>query len=1129
MLYQLLKTSLNRSQSIEKFREFLAKKENHILFYGMNRSAKSLLLADCFFQTNKNVIFICPDDKIAEDYAEDIEIFTSNTITSFLPDYEVLAYEKRSPHYMIRVRRLQTLSKIAQNELGIFTISFRAFIRFLTEMQTFRKNIQILQTGVEYNIDLLVSNLVSYGYQREYQVSKVGEFARRGCIFDIYCPNHESPARIEFFSDEIISIHYFHIQNQRSFGNNLSTFMIIPMREFSLHDVTTDKDYFWNKIHHHGFYDGIEMDIPQLMKQTETFIQYFHPENCLLFWEEFQFVPGYFDEIIEETQTHWLEAKKQNNGYELTNPDAVFANKDYLNNIVKTYQNYFLSNTFQTFPLIAQSCEIITHHHHNLHGNLELLEKDLALKMQKQFQIFIQSDNSGQRNRMRNLLTVSDEHVHYSIGVLQNGFTIDDAKLCIYTDHEIFSRYRSRSKESRFSKQNALIDYDDIKPGDYIVHITHGIGVFEGLKKISVSGNEIECMVLAYANNDKIYVPTFQLSLVAKYVSEEGIKPVIHKIGGKKWELTKSQAKKQIELIAQDLIDLYAKRKVKKGIAFSNDTEWQKEMENSFIYEETQDQLASTQEIKADMESDLPMERLLCGDVGFGKTEVAIRVAFKAVMSGWQVAVLVPTTLLAEQHYMVFRERMAEYPVQIAMFCRFRTLAQLKKDVHNLAVGNIDIAIGTHRLLSEDIQFKKLGLLIIDEEHRFGVRHKDKLRLLKTNVDTLYMSATPIPRTLYMALSNLKEMSLIQTSPKARLPIRTVIVPYDMQIIKDAIMREIERGGQVYFIHNRVKTIDSIAESLKKLLSKVRFGIGHGQLSERILEQVMLDFAEHKFDVLIATTIIESGIDIPNVNTMLINRADTFGLAQLYQMRGRVGRSNRRAYAYLIIPNQLQEEARKRLETLIEYESLGSGYQIAMRDMELRGVGMLLGTKQSGIINTIGYNYYNRLLETATQNMMQNKNIWDEDTDESKELFLDADAYFPTDYISDEKERLRIYKRLLHLQNQSEFDEMKEELNDRFGALPIEAEQTIEFYKLKFLIEKSILHRLYIKKNEIQLEFSKTRLPSKDLISKFIQNFPYEVNFETVNYFKIIFHLRTETKMEKFKIAQGILLFLQNK
>jgi len=1128
MFYNEIKSLLERSDYLNKFDKEIAESRFKGLFYNLNRSAKAILLARVFEQTGKNIIFVSADDKIAEDYLEDLDLLVGRDNAHFLPDFEVLPYEQRSPHYMLRGQRIETLTAAVSSTPGIFSISIRSLLRKITTAETFKRNIIELSVNAEYDPDVLISNLVGMGYETQFQVSKVGEISRRGGIIDVFSPSSHRPLRIEFFGDIVESIRVFSVNSQRSTGEELENVRLIPSREFSLHDIDTDEK-MWQKVHDHGFYEGIELDISLLIPETETFINYFDNDSCLIFWDEFQYVKSYVKEIFEETTDLYQKIKSKFKKKIIPKPDDLFANKRYVNKIVKNYPNYFFSASYQEFEEITGKFKAPITPQTNLQGNLELFENELKTKLEDGYRIIIQSDNRSQSKRMKDLLPQFDQQLDYTIGVLQSGLNLLDAKLSIYTDHEVFSRYKRKRHKNRFSKEEALVNYDALKPGDYIVHIDHGIGIYAGLKKLSIEGNTIETLTLRYAENDVVYVPTFQLSLVSKFVSEEGITPTIHKLGSKKWENMKSRAQKQIELIAEDLIKLYAERKVRKGITFEPDSIWQTEMEESFIYEDTPDQKTATEEIKADMEDSSPMERLLCGDVGFGKTEVAIRAAFKAVNSGYQVAVLVPTTLLAEQHYLVFKERLAQYPVTLSMLSRFRSKANITKDVAKLSTGEIDIAIGTHRLLSKDIKYKKLGLLIIDEEHRFGVRHKDKLRQIKSNVDTLYMSATPIPRTMYMALSKLKELSLIRTSPKARLPIRTVVVPYDKDIIKDAINREVDRGGQVFFVHNRVQTIESVAAELQELLPHVSFEIGHGQLPEKQLEKITLDFAHHKFDVLIATTIIESGIDIPNANTMIINRADIFGLAQLYQMRGRVGRSNRRAYAYLIIPTKLNEIARKRLESLIEYESLGSGYQIAMRDMELRGAGSLLGTKQSGIINSIGFNYYNRLLEEAV------KEVQNEEIDELKSyekllhIKLDIDHFFPESYISDERERLEIYRKLQSFDQLGDFDEMEKELIDRFGDISQESENTILYYKIRMLALKVYIRSLDIKKNQLILEYDNKRLPNRKKITQIIDNFDYPVNFDTTRNLRIIFNISSSKNTEQnqhLKIALNILQFI---
>ena len=1124
MFYERIRDYLSESNLFTSLSDKILN-GNSIQIGGMNRSARALLISDIFQRTKKNVIIVSADNRLAEEYQDDLVVLNNFHNVWTFPDYETLPYEDRSPHYNIRSQRIETLSQTFSNEKNIYSLSINSFIRKITPPELFENHIFYLEKGNEIELDKFLSKLVSLGYNSEYQVLKVGEFAHRGGIIDIFSPHFSFPIRIELFGDEIDSIKYFKTSTQRSFGNEIESIKILPMREFSIYDINTDEK-FWEKIHTQGFYEGIEQDLPFLLSNLKTFPDYFEQDDVLLFFDDYHYFPSFLEEIKSDANELFIKKKSEKKKRILAEPSQLYCFdtefKKLLSNQNKVFfsdQNLNEESDFFEMPIISQTL---------YHNNLSLFEENLKKQIDDGYKIFIQSDNKSQSKRMKDILGDLTDDIHFSIGVFQKGFILPKEKIAIYTDHEIFDRYKKKKYSSKYAQENAIVDFESLKPGDFIVHVEYGIGLYEGLQHMKINGNVIECLKLKYADNDRIYLPTHQLKLISRFVSEENVVPIVHKLGSKKWVNQISRAKKQIELVADDLVKLYANRQMKMGISFEKDTVWQKEMEDAFIYEETPDQLKSIKEIKEDMESNRPMERLLCGDVGFGKTEVAVRAAFKAVVSGFQVAVLVPTTLLAEQHYNVFRDRLAQYPVNIAMFSRFRSKSEIKKDLVKLAEGEIDIVIGTHRILSKDVNFKKLGLLIIDEEHRFGVRSKDKLRKIKNNVDTLYMSATPIPRTLNMAISKMKELSLIQTSPKARLPVRTIIISYEKEIIRDAIKREVERGGQVFFIHNRVQTIDSIADDLRNLLPKVKFEIGHGQMKEKELEKVMVDFAHHKFDVLIATTIIENGIDIANANTIIINRADTFGLAQLYQIRGRVGRSDRRAYAYFIIPKKLEDLARKRLETLTEYNTLGSGYQIAMRDLELRGAGTLLGTKQSGIINTVGFNFYNRMLEKAITNIQNGKteDIWnDDDKTKLKDFSMSNDYYFPEEYINSEKIRLDIYKRMLEFESENEFYDLIKELKDRFGKLPKIAEQTIQYYLMRNLSEKAKLSKFRLKADKAIFEFENKNLPSRKNITDLLKKFNYPVAFDTTKNFTLKLTL-TDDYAKNIKSSINILKFI---
>ncbi|MBW6514904.1 MAG: transcription-repair coupling factor [Candidatus Syntrophosphaera sp.] len=1076
----------------------------HLQVHHLNQSARALVAAHLWTLTQKDILIVSQDDIIAEDIWDDLCALIGPANAHYLPDYEILPYEERSPHYSIRATRMMCIQNVLKGQPAVYSVSIRALLRYLPPLSNISRHVRELRPGLEYPPDDLMRDLVNMGFEPQYQISKVFQVARRGGIMDIFSPPDLRPVRIEFFGDEIITMRYFSTNTQRSEPGEVPSYTIIPAREFSLDDIS-DSSVLAPQLRTTGFFEGIENQFSLLLDGLSTFADYFDPDKRLLLFNNYVYIHEEFEQLNEQVHLQYRRELKKKTKAKLSPPDRLMADEAKLLELTRPQSSLFLSQSEFVLPFSTTNVKAPFEAQPSFNGDLGLLASSLKHLEAQNTRPILLFDNPSQSKRMHELLQDFGCDPDSHIGVLHEGFRVLDCDLALWTDHEIFNRYKRKRYSPRFSPGEEIVDYESLKPGDYVVHIDHGIGIFEGLTIIRLDGQETECLVLRYAGDDRVYVPTYQLKLVTKYVAEESAEPVLNRIGSAKWQHTKHKATQQIELIAADIVKLYAERSSRIGFAHQPDTTWQREMEESFIYEDTADQVRSTNEIKADMESPAPMERLLCGDVGFGKTEVAVRAAFKAVCSGCQVAVLVPTTLLAEQHWRVFRERLAQYPVRVAMMSRFRSNAQLREDISGIAAGTVDIAIGTHRLLSKDIRFQNLGLLIIDEEHRFGVRHKERLRKLQSNVDTLYMSATPIPRTMNMALARLKEISLMQTSPKERLPIRTIITPRDNEVIKDAIRREIDRGGQVFFIHNRVQTIETIAEELRALMPNVRFVVGHAQMPERHLEEVMDAFINREFQVLISTTIIENGIDIPNANTILIDRADTFGLAQLYQMRGRVGRSNRRAYSYLLISKGTTGVARQRLEALTQYDYLGAGFQVALRDLELRGAGTILGTKQSGIIQSIGFNYYNSLLERAITAVQDGKSVSGElETPKTRrKLSTEIDLYFPPEYINDDEQRLAIYRRLGAFEDLAEIADFESELADRFGPLPDKAAWLLMYFKLNILAKQADLLNCHVRHHTLTLEFKPENLPPRQKVLDFSSKVKQDLRFDAAKGLKL--------------------------
>ncbi|MCC5425323.1 transcription-repair coupling factor, partial [Clostridium botulinum] len=717
-------------------------------------------------------------------------------------------------------------------------------------------------------------------------------------------------------------------------------------------------------------------------------------------------------------------------------------------------------------------------------GKIEFLIEDIKEKKKEKYKILILSGTRSRGERLVNHLRdmgvessykdivreIKPGEVVITFGNQGNGFQYYDIKLSVISDKDIFGQFKKKSKKKQNKKGTGKIkSFTELKPGDFVVHANHGIGVFKGIKQLELQGNKKDYLELIYHSDDKLYVPVEQLDMVQRYIGSEGKKPKVSKLGSSEWTKTKNKVKKSIEEIAEDLVKLYAIRASLKGYKYSDDTVWQKQFEEEFPYEETPDQLLAIEDIKKDMESPKPMDRLLCGDVGYGKTEVAIRAAFKAVMDGKQVAFLVPTTILAQQHYNNFKQRFSDFPITVDVISRFRTLSEQKATIKSIKEGNVDILIGTHRILQKDIKFKDLGLLIIDEEQRFGVKHKEKMKNLKKNVDVLTLSATPIPRTLHMSLVGVRDISVIETPPEERYPVQTYVVEYNDQLIRDSILREISRGGQIYFVYNRVESIHEMASYISKLVPEGRVQIAHGQMKEKELENVVLDFTENKFDILIATTIIETGMDIKNVNTMIIYDADKMGLSQLYQLRGRVGRTNRMAYCYLTYKRDkiLTEVAEKRLKAIKDFTELGSGFKIALKDLEIRGAGNMMGSAQHGHMASIGYDLYCRMLEDTIK--LVRGDIDKEPVETSVELKIDA--YIPNTYIKDETQKIEVYKKIASIDSKEEFMDIEEELEDRFSDIPISVYNLMNISYIRSLGKKVDIEEIKEISNEVVFQF----------------------------------------------------------
>jgi transcription-repair coupling factor (superfamily II helicase) len=1009
-------------------------------------SSRTVLAAALAEDLGIPVLVVAPTAERGEAWLADLESLLGEGAIGWYPQWEILPYEPGAPQREIEGQRLEFLAGLLEGSVRVGVTTARAALQKILPPAALERRLLRLSPGDRADLNEIARRLVRMGFERESMVAEVGTFSIRGGIVDVFGYRYADPVRLELAGDRVESIRAFDLGTQRSLGP-LDRVEILPARERPA-DAAEDRDGE----------DASERGIA-----LTALAEWLHPDT-LVVRDEPARTAAAAGEAWEEVVGRYAEASEER---EVPAPQDLWLDPEAFERSLAPYRRLDLESLHMQGD--ERAIRFATREPEPVQRSMKRLTDVLRHDLASGILPVVLCDNLGQLERLEELLPADVREARLAVGALEGGFRMNDAGLAVYTDHEIFDRRRRVRRRRRYAAGASVEHLTRIEPGDYLVHMDYGIGQYEGLERLKLSGDgEVEALKLRYADDEALYVPVEQLARVEKFTSEDGRPPAIHRLGSGHWERQKAKTEAAIQQLADELLELQARRESAPGFAFSPDTQWQREMESAFLYEDTPDQRAAAEAVKRDMERPRPMDRLVCGDVGYGKTEIAIRAAFKAVQDGKQVAVLVPTTVLAVQHMETFRERLADFPVEIRALTRFNSAAETRAVVRGVGDGTIDIVIGTHRLLSKDVEFADLGLVVIDEEQRFGVRHKQRLRELRASVDVLTLTATPIPRTLQMSLMGLREMSLIETPPRDRTPIVTWVSEFDEELVEEAIRREVDRGGQVFYVHNRVQTIEAARRLIEELAPEVRIAVAHGQMPERELERVMVTLFHHEIDVLVTSTIIESGLDVPTANTIVVVRADRFGLADLYQLRGRVGRSHHRAYCYLLTPprDAMTEEAEKRLRVLEEHTDLGAGYRIALHDLEMRGAGNLLGADQSGFIAAVGFETYLRLLEETIHGLKGDE----ERPAREPELAFDADAFLPDGYVPDAQQKLALYRRLSRLRDAPAIDDFRRELEDRYGPLPQPAAHLVDAVHFKALAARAGLARIRIRPREARAE-----------------------------------------------------------
>lgn len=1140
-------------QEDEKYnlaKKYLLEKNKTILLTNVLDSQKALLTYGFLNNINKTSLFICQDEKTAKKMYDDLSFFFKENIF-YYPSKDMVFYTADVKSMDISKQRFKIIEKLINNEKIITIMSIESLFDRVIKKDIFKSYIKSFKVGQTLDLNKLIKELVFMGYERADAIEGTGQFSVRGGIIDIFNITMDNAIRIELWGDEIDSIRILDVLSQRSI-EKIEEIKIYPVRELvydenllktaifnvnnELNNIKNDYNnqnteylstltqkinYDIERLKNEQSFSGIEKYIPFFYYEKTNILNYFDKDSIIFFDE-----PKRIKQNAELIYNEFLESIKGRiiKGELLPCQKDITLDYNQIINILKDYKKILFTNILTNIPdfkvdkTISFECKSTLSFNNNMS---EIINNLIYYKKLNYKIIFLAGNNTkcemlekefNQKNLpavflkkeslKKETFTFSPGIIYIIKGSLNNGFENVLNKFIIISDKEVFGEDKKYKKSRKKIKGIKISSFSDLKVGDYIVHENHGIGIFKGIEKIVTNGVSKDYLKLGYLDDGNIYIAINQMDLIQKYVvSNDGSVPKLNKLGTKQWSNTKSKAKKAVQALAKELLKLYAKRQSAKGFAFSKDTIWQKEFEDNFPYKETDDQLNAILDVKADMESTRVMDRLICGDVGFGKTEVAIRASFKAVQDQKQVVFLVPTTILAGQHFNTFVKRMEAYPITIKLLSRFVSQKQQKETINELKNGTVDILIGTHRVLSKDIEFKNLGLIIVDEEQRFGVVHKEKLKKLKENVDVLTLSATPIPRTLHMSMTGIRDMSVLEEPPSERIPVQTYVLENDPEFIKSAINRELNRNGQVYYLFNRVNNIDEETNRIQKLVPNARVAFAHGQMNERELEKIMLEFLNNEIDVLVCTTIIETGLDIANVNTIIIQNADTMGLSQLYQLRGRVGRSNKTSFAYLMYKKNkvLQEVSEKRLQIIKEFTEFGSGFKIAMRDLEIRGAGNLLGQEQHGHMNLVGYEMYCKLLDQAIRKLKGEK--FDEDFETL--IDLNVNAFISPTYIEDQVQKLEMYKKISLIISENDFFDVQEELEDRFGTIPKAVQNLLDISLMKSFAKNIGIVSIIQRGEKITINFKPdNNLNLKNLIN-IVEDNKEKLNFNGILTYKI--------------------------